>query len=175
MDGFSGSFDVFREQPMLQPYEMLLKAGLRPTRQRLDLAGLIFGASGRHLTAKELYQFARESDVSVSLATVYNALNQFADASIIKRIPVDRGLVYFDTDINAHHHFYVDGEDRIIDIGSDAISFGGFHEIPDGYVISGVEIVIRLQRCGQTSKCIASVAEEMSIETDPPDEKPSDI
>ncbi len=160
---------------MLWPYEMLLKAGLRPTRQRLDLAGLIFGTPARHLTAKELYQLARKADVSVSLATVYNVLNQFAEASIIKRIPVDRGLVYFDTDINAHHHFYVDGEDRIIDIGSEVISLGGFSEIPDGYVISGVEIVIRLQRRAQTSKCIASVAEEMSIETDPPDEKPSDI
>lgn len=131
---------------MLRPYEMLLKAGLRPTRQRLDLAGLIFGIPARHLTAKELYQLAREADVSVSLATVYNALNQFADASIIKRIPVDRGLVYFDTDINAHHHFYVDGEDRIIDIGSDSISFLRFPEPLEGYAVTGLEIVIHLRR-----------------------------
>lgn len=135
---------------MLRPYEMLLKAGLRPTRQRLDLAGLIFGTPTRHLTAKELYQLAREADVSVSLATVYNALNQFADASIIKRIPVDRGLVYFDTDINAHHHFYVDGEDRIIDIGSDSISFLRFPEPLEGYAVAGVEIVIHLRRRDRT-------------------------
>jgi Fur family iron response transcriptional regulator len=137
---------MFREQPMLRPYEILLKAGLRPTRQRLDLAGLIFGTPARHLTAKELYQLAREADVSVSLATVYNALNQFADASIIKRIPVDRGLVYFDTDINAHHHFYVDGEDRIIDVASDSISFLRFPESPEGYAVTGLEIVIHLRR-----------------------------
>lgn len=158
MGGFPESSDVFRERSMLRPYEILLKAGLRPTRQRLDLAGLIFGTSGRHLTAKDLYQLARESDISVSLATVYNALNQFADASIIKRIPIDRGLVYFDTDVNTHHHFYVGDEDRIIDIESDSISFLRFPELPDGYAVAGVEIVIHLRRRDRTQTLARDVA-----------------
>lgn len=161
MGGFPESSDVFRERSMLRPYEILLKAGLRPTRQRLDLAGLIFGTSGRHLTAKDLYQLAREADISVSLATVYNALNQFADASIIKRIPVDRGLVYFDTDVNTHHHFYVGDEDRIIDIESDSISFLRFPELPDGYAVAGVEIVIHLRRRDRTQMLAGDVASNL--------------
>lgn len=152
MDGPIKPSDAFQQERVLRPYELLLKAGLRPTRQRLDLVNLIFGTPGRHLTAKELYQLAREADVGVSLATVYNTLNQFADASIIKRIPVDRGLIYFDTDINAHHHFYVEGEHRIIDIESDSISFLRFPESLDGYVVAGVEIVIHLRRCERAQK-----------------------
>lgn len=149
MSGTPEWLRVLDDEPQFRPYEVLLKAGLRPTRQRLDLAGLIFGAPGRHLTAKELYQLAREANIGVALATVYNTLNQFADAALIKRIPVDRGLVYFDTDINAHHHFYVEEEDRIIDIGSDSISFSRFPELPDGYTAAAVEIVIHLRRCGR--------------------------
>ncbi|MBN8960244.1 MAG: transcriptional repressor [Rhizobiales bacterium] len=146
MSEHSESANAFRDGSSFRPYEILLKAGLRPTRQRLDLVGLIFGAPGRHLTAKELYQLAREAGMGVSLATVYNTLHQFSDAAIIKRIPVDRGVVYFDADVNAHHHFYVDGEDRIIDIDSNSISFLRFPELPDGCTVAGVEVVIHLRR-----------------------------
>ena len=55
----------------------LKDAGLRPTRQRIALAKLLLEAENRHVTAEELHEEAKGAGVSVSLATVYNALHQF--------------------------------------------------------------------------------------------------
>jgi len=56
----------------------LTDAGLRPTRQRLALANLLVGdGQHRHVTAETLYSAVKESDESVSLATIYNTLKVF--------------------------------------------------------------------------------------------------
>ncbi len=55
----------------------LRDAGLRPTRQRLALAEILFGSGDRHVSAEALHREAVAARVPVSLATVYNTLNQF--------------------------------------------------------------------------------------------------
>ena len=57
----------------------LRTAGLRPTRQRLELAGLLFRDGDRHFTAENLHAEAQDAGIQVSLATVYNTLHQFTD------------------------------------------------------------------------------------------------
>ena len=52
-------------------------AGLRPTRQRIELAGLLFRDGDRHVTAESLHAEAVGAGIKVSLATVYNTLHQF--------------------------------------------------------------------------------------------------
>ena len=91
----------------------LRNAGLRPTRQRIALAKLLMESNHRHVTAEELYEEAKNANVSVSLATVYNALNQFTDAGLMREVVVDSGRSYFDTNISDHHHFF--HEDKILD------------------------------------------------------------
>ena len=56
--------------------EKLRLAGLRPTRQRLALAAILFGAGDRHVSAESLHQEAQTVRIGVSLATVYNLLYQ---------------------------------------------------------------------------------------------------
>jgi Fur family iron response transcriptional regulator len=68
--------------------EMLQSAGLRPTRQRMALGWLLFGKGARHLTAEMLYEEATLAKVPVSLATVYNTLNQLTDAGLLRPIPM---------------------------------------------------------------------------------------
>ena len=58
----------------------LREAGLRPTRQRVALARLLFEGDHRHVTAESLHAEVKATRMPVSLATVYNALNQFRDA-----------------------------------------------------------------------------------------------
>ena len=48
-------------------------AGLRPTRQRMALDGLLFGKGTRHLTAEMLHEEATLAKVPVSLATALPA------------------------------------------------------------------------------------------------------
>lgn len=63
---------------------ILNTAGLRPTRQRMTLWVLLFGSKHRHVTADGLHQEALGTGASPSLATVYNALDGFTDAGLLR-------------------------------------------------------------------------------------------
>ena len=84
----------------------LRAAGLRPTRQRLALARLLFEADDRHVTAEQLHGEAAAAAIPVSLATVYNTLHQFTTAGLLREVVVEPGRSYFDTNIDDHHHFF---------------------------------------------------------------------
>lgn len=96
-------------------------AGLRPTRQRVALAELLFAKGDRHLSAEELHEEALGAGVPISLATVYNALHQFTDAGLLRILAVEGSKTYFDTNTSDHHHFYIEGENRIFDIESNSV------------------------------------------------------
>src|SRR6267154_324902 len=93
--------------------EMLQAAGLRPTRQRMALGWLLFGKGARHLTAEMLYEEATHAKVPVSLATVYNTLNQLTDAGLLRQVSVEGTKTYFDTNVTAHHHFYLENNHEL--------------------------------------------------------------
>lgn len=125
---------------------VLRMAGLRPTRQRLALADLIYGNGHRHVSAEALHAEADQSGVAVSLATVYNTLRQFKDAGLLREVTVDAARTYFDTDTSDHHHFYIEDEDRVVDIPSHEIVIQGLPDAPKGMKISHVDVVVRVRR-----------------------------
>src|SRR6186713_1333566 len=101
---------------------MLREVGLRPTRQRMALGWILFAKGDRHVTAEMLYEEATRAKVPVSLATVYNTLHQFTDVGLLRQIAVDGSKTYFDTNISTHHHFFVEGDNALVDIpGADDI------------------------------------------------------
>jgi Fur family iron response transcriptional regulator len=126
--------------------ERLRSAGLRPTRQRLDLAGLLFREGDRHLTAESLHDEAEKEGVKVSLATVYNTLHQFTQAGLLRQVVVDASRSYFDTNIGDHQHFYCEDESRLIDIPGDTIAVAGVPAPPKGTRIERVDVVIRVRQ-----------------------------
>ncbi len=95
---------------------MLRQVGLRPTRQRMALGWILFAKGDRHLTAEMLYEEATKAKVPVSLATVYNALHQFTEVGLLRQVAVDGSKTYFDTNVSDHHHFFVEGENALVDI-----------------------------------------------------------
>ena len=124
----------------------LVNAGLRPTRQRLALAELLVGdGRHRHVTAESLFEAARDSGVAVSLATVYNTLRAFCAAGVLQEITVDGSKSYFDTNTSDHHHFFVEGENRIIDIPDGPVQVGRLPEPPEGMEIAHVDVIVRLK------------------------------
>ncbi|MET3899379.1 Fur family iron response transcriptional regulator [Devosia sp. UYZn731] len=125
---------------------VLRMAGLRPTRQRVALAELLFGGPHRHVSAEQLHGEANEASVNVSLATIYNTLHQFHEAGLLREVAVDASRSYFDTDTSDHHHFYVEDEQRMIDIPATAVEFKTLPEVPHGMVMSHVDVVIRVRR-----------------------------
>ena len=122
--------------------------GLRPTRQRILLGWMLFAKGHRHVTAETLYEEAQRANGGLSLATVYNTLNQFTDAGLLRQVQMAAGKAYFDTNTGEHHHFMVEGEDTMFDVPEDGIDVRGVPEPPPGFAIAGVDVVVRLKRIG---------------------------
>jgi Fur family iron response transcriptional regulator len=123
----------------------LCAAGLRPTRQRIALGWLLFAKGDRHLTAEMLHEEAQASRVSISLATIYNGLHQFTEASLLREIAIDGSRTYFDTNIADHHHFLVEGANVLIDIPQVAVDLMRLPPPPAGKRIGQVEVIVRLR------------------------------
>lgn len=119
--------------------------GLRPTRQRTSLAELLFAKGDRHVSAEILHEEAVSADVPVSLATVYNTLHQFTEAGLLREVVVDGAKTYFDTNVTDHHHYFIEGENAVIDIPADNISFSGLPIPPEGMEITRVDVIVRVR------------------------------
>ncbi|MDR3527251.1 MAG: Fur family transcriptional regulator [Rhizomicrobium sp.] len=125
----------------------LRAAGLRPTRQRNELADLLFRDGHRHLTAETLHADAVSKGIRVSLATVYNTLHQFTNSRLLRQVMVDSTRSYFDTNTTEHQHFYYEEDGMLADIpGSEEIAVGNIPEAPEGTKVARVDVVVRLTR-----------------------------
>ena len=132
-----------------RPYAELLQrlrgAGLRPTRQRLALARLLFAKGDRHITADELHAESEAAGVGVSLATVYNTLNQFTAAGLLREVAVEAGRTYFDTNTSDHHHFFFEDGGKLVDIPAASLSVAGVPAAPTGTEVARVDVIVRLK------------------------------
>jgi Fur family iron response transcriptional regulator len=126
--------------------DRLRKAGLRPTRQRLGLAHLLFAHGDRHVTAEGLHEEAVTAGMPVSLATVYNTMHQFTEAGLLREVTVDGNRTYFDTNTGNHHHFYCEDDGTLTDIDGEAIAVAGVPVPPPGAQVERVDVIVRLKR-----------------------------
>lgn len=137
--------DTKVQKDMLTVDKRVRDAGLRPTRQRVALAHLLFAKGDRHLSAEELHEEALCAGVPVSLATVYNALHQFTEAGLLRILAVEGARTYFDTNTSDHHHFFIEGENKVFDIADGPVCVSNLPEPPEGMEIVNVDIVVRLR------------------------------
>ncbi len=126
--------------------DKLRDAGLKPTRQRLALAALLFTGAHRHVTCEELFEEARAAGVEVSLATVYNTLHQLCGAGLLRPVNLDRARRWFDTNAGAHHHFLIEETGDLIDIPENGLDVARMPPPPHGFAVEGVEVLVRLKR-----------------------------
>ena len=136
---------------MLQEKELadrLRLAGLRPTRQRLSLALMLFGAGDRHVSAESLHQEALVAGIDVSLATVYNTLNQFKSAGLLREVALEGDRNFFDTNTSNHFHYYLEDTGSLVDIGTEFLEVKGLPELPAGVEIGRIDIIVRLRKAG---------------------------
>ncbi len=122
----------------------LKDAGLRPTRQRVQLLRILEAGGHRHLTAEQLHAEAEMAGLDVSLATIYNTLNQFTKSGLLREVVVEPGRSYFDTNTGDHHHFYFEAEGRLQDIPADQIALAALPPAPDGTAIARVDVIVRI-------------------------------
>lgn len=123
----------------------LRHASLRPTRQRVSLARLLFSGLDRHVTAEQLHGEAMSAGVKLSLATVYNTLHQFTQAGLLRQVIVEGSKIHFDTNTGDHHHFYFEDENVLTDIPGGDVRIDGLPRAPSGTEIERIDIVVRLK------------------------------
>lgn len=125
--------------------ERLRDAGLRPTKQRVALADLLFSKGHRHVSAEALHEEAVQAGVHVSLATVYNTLHQFNGAGLLRAFSVESSKTYFDTNTSDHHHFFIEEENRVVDVPASQITVSNLPEPLGGMEIARVDVIVRLR------------------------------
>ena len=133
------------DRPYKQAIQRLQQAGLRPTRQRLALAKLLFDGTDRHVSAEQLHSEAMGADIRVSLATIYNTLHQFTQAGLLREVVVEAGRSYFDTNTSDHHHFLFENSGTLKDIPGESILLGALPPAPEGSRVARVDVIIRLE------------------------------
>ena len=131
---------------MVSIAEKLRLVGLRPTRQRVALAKLLFSEGDRHICAESLHADALAKKVPVSLATVYNTLNQFKSAGLLREVAIEGDRSYYDTNTSNHFHFFNEDEGRLTDIALGSLVFSGLPQVPEGKMIDRIDVIVRLKK-----------------------------
>ncbi len=127
--------------------DKLRAAGLRPTKQRLALASILFDYGDRHFTAEMLHGETLASNENISLATIYNSLHHFAEHGLIREINIDNERSWFDTNTHNHFHYYDEKNMEVMDVpDTDAAQIKEMINVPKGYEIKDLNVVVRLQK-----------------------------
>lgn len=134
------------DRPWKKYKAVLQRSGLRPTRPRMVLSWILFSKGDRHITAEALYEEVVAAKIPISLATVYNTLNQFTEAGLLRQIGVDGSKSFFDTNPSDHHHFFIQSENALLDIPAADDLLDKIPQPPDGFEIARVDVVVRLRR-----------------------------
>lgn len=92
------------------------RKGLRSTRQR-ELIWAVLLQQRDHPTADEVYARSRKINSTISLATVYNCLETFADCGLVNKLTYEREPSRFcPKDEGEHAHFLDEQSGRVYDI-----------------------------------------------------------
>ncbi|WP_371259259.1 Fur family transcriptional regulator [Bradyrhizobium sp. WSM1743] len=111
----------------------------------LGVSQLLFLKGHQHVTAEALFNEAIAAYMALSLATVYNALNQFTEVGRLRGIAADGSRSFFDTDTSVHPHFYLEGDDLLIDVAQELI----FNKVPNtipGYEITRLDVIVHIRK-----------------------------
>ena len=126
--------------------KILQESNLRPTSQRIAILDYILGKHKVHLTAAKLMSHLKNKNINISLATVYNNLNELADKGMLRKFYVNNDKMWFDSNLQDHYHFYDSDRDEIIDIDKKEISFSKFPKVPSGKIKDSINIIINLKK-----------------------------
>ena len=124
--------------------EMLKSSPLKITNQRVSLLNILFKEGNKHFSAEDVYKEVGKDGLKISLATIYNCLNQFTTHGILKMVKVSSDKVYFDTNLESHHHFFCKSSGELTDIDSKKVYISKFPKIPKGKKLNSIEVIVNI-------------------------------
>ena len=124
--------------------KMLETSPLKVTEQRIAMIKLLFKNGAAHFTAENIYEEVNKKKIKISLATIYNCLNQFKEFGIIKVIKVKSDKIYFDTNLEEHHHFFCVKSSKLIDVETNEVKISKLPKIPKGKKLKSVDVIISI-------------------------------
>lgn len=121
---------------------ILQAAGLRATGHRLSIGALVLCGPSRHFSAEQVWKEAQEQGLRISLATVYNTLNGFREAGLLRRVDLPTAAGIFDSNTAPHHHLIAEDGATILDLPAAAVRVEiDPAAIPEGLRLHGVHVV----------------------------------
>lgn len=119
---------------------LLRKHSLQATPQRIAVAEAVLWAKS-HPTADDVWTAVKKKYPTVSRATIYNTLNRFVEAGLLKTHRLPEGTTVFDPNIELHHHFIDEKTGEIHDIPWDALKVKG-EDALQGYEVREYHVVM---------------------------------
>ena len=125
----------------------LRTSGLRPTKQRVEIAKFLFERDKTfHFTVESLNKLLeKKTSNKFALATIYNTVHAFKSAGHLSEVEVRGKKTYFDTNVSNHHHFYDSENSELIDIDTNDVVIQKIPKAPNGKKIKNIEVFINLK------------------------------
>jgi Fur family iron response transcriptional regulator len=123
--------------------KMLQNHDVTPTRQRIEIAGYLFQRP-QHISADRILAGVNALGHRVSRATVYNTMGLFMSKGLVREVLLDRERVFYDTNIDDHHHVYDVESGELHDIVHSAVEISRLPEIPEDKEFIGADVILKV-------------------------------
>ena len=135
---------MYKNEHIDKALKMLETSPLKVTEQRIAMIKLLFKNGSAHFTAEDIYEEVNKKRIKISLATIYNCLNQFKEFGIIKAIKVSSDKIYFDTNLKEHYHFFCVKSAKLIDVETKKVKISKLPKIPEGKKLRSIDVIINI-------------------------------
>lgn len=114
----------------------------RNTHQKQSVLTAVQSMRGQHPTADAVYEEVLRSLPTISRATVFRILNQYADQGVLSRVHVPGSPTRYDDLTERHHHLLCSSCQRLFDLPGVEIKEPALpKDTAEGCRITGMEVI----------------------------------